>query len=154
MKKLCCLFVLLALGLNAQNRKTINDSVFAVGDLVLLPEVRFSSCQPIAYTDTAIAQIANFLNSHKGLRCEMAVHTDTRGNKESNRLLTEARGQSVFNELTHNYQVEKSQISIKGYGSSAPLVSDEEIRQAKTKQEKEELHARNRRIELKILEIK
>lgn len=154
MKKLCCLFVLLALGLNAQNRKTINDSVFAVGDVLKLPEFYFSMCGYGENNDSALTKVSAFINHHKKIVFEIASHTDGRGNKSSNLLLSQQRAESVFNELTHNYQVEKSQISIKGYGSSAPLVSDEEISKAKTKQEKEELHAMNRRIELRILEIK
>ncbi len=90
------------------------------------------------------------LNDNTNLVIELGSHTDTRGDKKSNDVLSQNRAQSVVDFLISK-GIAGDRLAAKGYGENRPLISDAEINKAATDQEKEALHQKNRRTEFKIL---
>jgi hypothetical protein len=137
-----------------QRNKTFTDSIFQVGDIVQTPEIVYYLDGDGHENDSTLKKIADFVNSHKGIVFQLGSHTDSRGGTSSNFTLSVARAQSIKQALVSNFSVDAKQIQTKGYGSSKPLKTDAEISKAETREEKENLHALNRRTELKVIEIK
>jgi peptidoglycan-associated lipoprotein len=81
---------------------------------------------------------------------ELGSHTDTRGDKKSNDVLSQNRAQSVVDFLISK-GIAGDRLVAKGYGENRPLISDADIAKASTDEEKESLHQKNRRTEFKIL---
>ncbi|MBA3681675.1 MAG: hypothetical protein H0W73_11010 [Bacteroidetes bacterium] len=61
------------------------------------------------------------------------------------------RAESVRQALIKKFGVDSLQVLSKGYGEAELIKSNERISNAKTKQEKEEFHTINRRIQLKVV---
>jgi len=65
--------------------------------------------------------------------------------------LSTARAQSCVDYLVKEKGIPAARLTAKGLGATQPLVSDATIKAAKTKEEKEALHQKNRRTTFKIL---
>ena len=137
-----------------QEYKTFKDSMFKVGDIIKAPDVVYYLDGNGHENDSTLQKIADFANSHKSIVFEIGSHTDSRGSAASNFTLSTARAENIKEALVTNFSVDANQLRSKGYGSSKPIISDGEIKKAKTKELRENLHALNRRTELKILEIR
>ncbi|NDW43816.1 OmpA family protein [Ruegeria sp. PrR005] len=87
-----------------------------------------------------IEQIADLLQACGPIRLEIQGHTDSQGREEMNKQLSQARAQSVLNELRAR-RVLTSTYSAVGYGESQPIADNgtEEGREA------------NRRIEFRLI---
>ena len=153
-KLLTYLFVLISTISVGQANKTFQDSVFKIGDNIKIPEIVYVLDGNGHQNDSSLKLIASFLNSHKNLICEIGSHSDSRGHLHKNMELTNNRAMSVREALIKDFGVNSNQITSRGYGNTRQIIADVEIKNAKTKQEKEELHQKNRRTELKILQIK
>ena len=92
-----------------------------------------------------------YLTRNVELKIELGGHTDSRGDFEENRLLSEQRAKAVCDYLIKN-GIAKERLSFKGYGSSEPIVSDDEIEKLQTAKEKNNAHQKNRRTSYKIIE--
>lgn len=86
-------------------------------------------------------RVIELLKANKKIILEVAAHTDDVGDEDYNRKLSEERAQSVVQYLFSN-GIEKKQVVPIGYGEMVPLVSNED----------EDGRAKNRRVELKVLE--
>jgi len=86
-------------------------------------------------------KLMKFLAENKEVRIEVSGHTDNAGAASSNKKLSKARALAVKNYLTSK-GIEESRIEYEGYGMEQPIADN------KTKEGK----ARNRRVEVKILE--
>lgn len=76
---------------------------------------------------------------------QLSAHTDSRGSDAKNLTLSQARAQSCVDYLANEKKIPLARMSAKGFGETRLLVKDAEINKAKTKEEKEALHAKNRR---------
>jgi outer membrane protein OmpA-like peptidoglycan-associated protein len=76
-------------------------------------------------------------------KIEIAAHTDDVGSDEFNYKLSEKRAQEIVKYLV-NKKINPNRLLAKGYGKSKPVIEDTT----------EEARARNRRVELKIIDIK
>lgn len=85
-------------------------------------------------------EIAEVLRNCGELRMEIGGHTDSQGREVMNEQLSQARAQSVLNELRKR-RVLTSAISAKGYGESTPIADNET----------EVGREANRRIEFKVI---
>lgn len=94
--------------------------------------------------------LSDFLRQFPNVIIEINTHTDSRYSEYYSRRLDQSRSESVKEYLV-DQGVPENQLIAQGRGKSNPLVTDAEIEQMKTDQEKEEAHARNRRVEFKIL---
>ncbi|GHG84620.1 OmpA family protein [Pseudodonghicola xiamenensis] len=88
-------------------------------------------------------KISEILSDCEGVRLEIQGHTDSQGREEMNQQLSQARAQSVLNELRAR-RVLTSSFSAVGYGEANPIASNatEEGREA------------NRRIDFKLIRPK
>jgi outer membrane protein OmpA-like peptidoglycan-associated protein len=88
----------------------------------------------------ALDRMAEFLAENPTMKVEVGGHTDNEGADEYNRMLSQARAQSVVNYLIGK-GVSKSQLSARGYGKDKPLHSNDT----------EAGRAMNRRVELIVV---
>ncbi len=96
-------------------------------------------------------KLVSFLNENKEVKIEIGGHTDSRGDAQKNITLSNNRAKSVY-EYAVSKGIDKTRLSFKGYGSTQPVHSDEEIAKMTTKKEKEAAHQANRRTEYKVVE--
>lgn len=95
-------------------------------------------------------KFANYLKSNPKLKIELGGHTDSRGNKEENLKLSSDRAKAVLDYLVQS-GISAARLTWKGYGSSQPIVSDEEISKLSKIEEKELAHQKNRRTVYKFI---
>ncbi len=95
-----------------------------------------------ASSNEQLAQVIALLNKNPNIQIEISAHTDDVGSDNYNLKLSERRAQAVVNYLIDN-GITLSRLVAKGYGETKPLADN------KT----EENRAKNRRVELKILEL-
>lgn len=76
---------------------------------------------------------------------QLSAHTDSRGSDAKNLTLSQARAQSCVDYLANEKKIPMARLQAKGFGETRLLVKDDVINKAKTKEEKEALHAKNRR---------
>ena len=82
---------------------------------------------------------------------ELQSHTDSRGNDKANQELSEARAKSCVDYLINEKKVPAARLMSKGWGEKKLLVKDDVINKAKTKEEKNALHQKNRRTVLRVV---
>ncbi len=134
--------------------KRFNDSVFAVGDRILIRNVHFTlngGGRIQDYSRPILFRVADFLKSHPNMIVEIAQFTDFRGNDQSNIELSKRRAQGICDFLVHQCDVNSKQLISKGYGFAEPIIPDEVILAETEHSEIERLHAINRRVELRVM---
>ncbi len=82
---------------------------------------------------------------------ELQAHTDSRGNNAKNQILSDARAKSCVDYLSIEKKIPLERLKSKGWGETKLLVKDDVINKAKTKEEKEALHQKNRRTVFRIV---
>ena len=82
---------------------------------------------------------------------ELQAHTDSRGNDAKNQLLSDARAKSCVDYLNIEKKIPLDRLKSKGWGEKKLLIKDVVINKAKTKEEKEALHQKNRRTVFRIV---
>ncbi len=85
-------------------------------------------------------RLIEFLNRFPGLKFEIAGHTDSQGDDESNRVLSENRAKSVLEYLVKN-GCKRENLKAVGYGEKVPVSTNES----------DEGRANNRRVEFKVV---
>jgi outer membrane protein OmpA-like peptidoglycan-associated protein len=118
----------------------------SVGSENVLANVFFDLNQATLRPESKVElnNFANYLKSNPKIKIELGGHTDSRGNKEENLKLSSERAKAVMTYLI-NCGIPDNRMTSRGYGSSNPIVSDEEIAKLATVQEKEIAHQKNRR---------
>lgn len=101
---------------------------------------------------TELDRLYNLLVENPTLVIEISGHTDTQGSAAYNQQLSEDRAKAVVDYLVA-YGIERTRFEFKGYGETQPMISDAEIAKMKSKSQKDEAHAQNRRTEFKILQF-
>lgn len=99
-----------------------------------------STVTPEMYPD--LNKLANFLIDHPDVKLVISGHTDSDGNEELNKQLSEKRALSILEYLVHFASVHQDQVQAIGYGSSKPIVLEE-----KTEEDKK----LNRRVEFELI---
>lgn len=150
----CC--ILLSYASCGQANKTLKDPVFQKGDIVLFPAFIFALSLPCCWDEQldSIKPVAKFLKHHPELKAEVAVHMSYLGSAEMNNRLSDFRARRVRETLVNYFGVDSSALSYKGYGESKLLMSEAQIKKAKTPEEQQKLHNINTRTELIITEVK
>ena len=134
--------------------KTFSDTTFSIGDIILAPAIYFTidgGASVIPEHKDSVKIIAAFLTRYPNISIEIGVHSDSRGALEYEQMLSEIRANSVKNVLVDEFGIQPKRIEVKGYGKSKLIVTDAEIDQAHSNEVKEKLHAKNRRIEIKMV---
>lgn len=129
---------------------------FAVKPIVpnpRMPEVRYelNDYHLLADSKDSLNYLFELMQDNPTTVIELNSHTDTRGSAASNMTLSAARAQSCVDYLVKEKGINEKRLVAKGYGATQPIISDEMIKNAKSQEEKEALHAKNRRTSFKIL---
>lgn len=95
-----------------------------------------------SYSKACLDMLAELLINAPDIKIEVAAFTDNRGNEDANRKLSIDRAKSVVNYLIKK-GVKPTCLNAQGYGEANPIASND------TKEGRE----KNRRIEIKILEV-
>lgn len=101
----------------------------------------------------SIILVKKFLDKHPNITIEISFHTDTRGTQAANLKGMQIRASQVSGFLAEN-QVPENQFTCVGKGEDEPICPEEIINTMPTEQERENAHAINRRIDVKITSIK
>lgn len=96
--------------------------------------------------------LAAFLVAHPLVQIQIEVHLDSRASPYSSRRLSSERGFSVYDYL-RAHGVSQTQMLVKSYEGTNPMIPDYIINEAPTKAEQEKMHAINRRTEIRILKV-
>lgn len=132
-------------------RKAVQLKPLVVGAKVVLKNIFFdfdkATLRPISNVE--LGKLFKLLNNNKGMIVEISGHTDEKGELNYNIKLSEDRAQSVVDYLIEK-GINKNQMIAKGYGESNPIADNfnsDGIENTENMQ-------LNRRVELKIIEIK
>jgi outer membrane protein OmpA-like peptidoglycan-associated protein len=88
---------------------------------------------------TELNRVIKLMQENPHLKMEVAAHTDDKGSKEYNLILSNKRASSVMKYLTASVPADR--LLSKGYGEDAPKVENKS----------EEARAINRRVEMRVL---
>ncbi|MDI1356487.1 MAG: OmpA family protein [bacterium] len=129
---------------------------FAVKPIVpnpRMPEIRYAlnSYELMPESKDSLNYLFNIMSDNPATIVELNSHTDSRGDAVSNMTLSAARAQSCVDYLVKDKGINGKRLVAKGYGKTQLLISDADIKKAATQEEKEALHAKNRRTSFKIL---
>ncbi len=96
-------------------------------------------------------KLVSLLKDNPEIKIELSSHTDSRASAEYNDELSKKRAQAAVNYMVSK-GIDPSRLIARGYGESRPIITDEQIAQMKTEEEKEAAHQKNRRTEFKVIE--
>lgn len=138
-----------------------NESKDYIKDFALTPvkaEIRFPAVQYDLGKATLRPESKDSLNflyqtlvDNPSIVIELQAHTDSRGNDKANQKLSEDRAKSCVDYLNLEKKIPLERLQSKGWGEKKLLVKDDVIAKAKTKEEKEALHQKNRRTVFRIV---
>lgn len=95
-------------------------------------------------------KIIKILNNNPEMHIDLRAHTDTRGEDGYNQWLSERRAQRSA-EYIISSGIDEGRLTYKGFGESKLKISEEEINNASSEEEKERLHQINRRTEFIVV---
>ena len=139
-----------------------NESKDFIKDFALTPvkggEIRFPAVQYDLGKATLRPESKDSLNflyqtlfDNPSIVIELQAHTDSRGNDKANQVLSEERAKSCVDYLNLEKKIPLARLQSKGWGEKKLLIKDAVINKAKTKEEKEALHQKNRRTVFRIV---
>lgn len=117
-------------------------------DIVMnLDNIYFALAQadPLPESLPILDRLIEFLNDHPEVKIELSAHTDCRGSDNYNNDLSSRRAQACYAYLVKN-NIDPKRMIPKGYGESRLLNHCKDGVECE-----EELHQKNRRVEIKIL---
>jgi len=117
--------------LNAKTKLTFNNIQFET-----------NSADMDVNSFSELESLIELMKDNPNIKVEISAHTDDVGSEAYNLRLSEKRAESVVKYLIEN-KVNKNQLIAKGYGESKPKVANDS----------DENRAKNRRVELKILDV-
>jgi outer membrane protein OmpA-like peptidoglycan-associated protein len=127
---------------------------YEIGSKIILNNLFFDFGKA-TLTETSLVELQKItllLKENPKLKIELSGHTDSRGNKEANQVLSENRAKTVYQFLI-DQGIQANRLNYKGYGEEQPIYPDQQIISIENKALQEKMHAENRRMEFKILEV-
>jgi len=114
--------------------KKFTDTVFAVGDYLLPPEIQYSlgGCEVIPQCYDSVVVIVEFIKLHPAFKIEVGVHLDKRGDEQKHFRLTQCRANSVKNCIMKQFGVLSEKVVAAGYVSRQLLTDDDSIEKARS----------------------
>ncbi len=134
--------------------KTINDTVFEVGDIIQLPKIISclgrELCKDAEWKNKdSIKTATDFINTQSNFHFQLQYHTDLRGSIKNNLKLSQFRVRTILREIKYLLN-DTTQLTAKGFGESQPIISQKEIDRIKDRVKQEELYAINKRTVLVV----
>ncbi len=105
----------------------------------------FAKAEPLPESLPILDRLITFMNDHPEIRIELSAHTDCRGSDAANNDLSSRRAQACYDYLVSK-KVVATRMVTKGYGESKLLNHCKDGVECS-----EDLHQKNRRVEIKIL---
>lgn len=126
-----------------------------LNDIIEINPIYFDLNKSDIRPDAAVEldKVVAVMKENPGMVIELGSHTDSRGSATSNISLSDRRAKSSAKYIISK-GISKDRIYGKGYGESKLKISDAEVAAAKTDEEKEALHQKNRRTEFIIVKMK
>lgn len=121
----------------------IQDQTGEVSNIVQLKHIFYTTGSNDVNGDLSQYELDNLvtlMNQYPDMRVELAGHTDNTGDEAANQVLSEERANNVEQYLL-NKGISEGRLSVRGYGQSAPLESNDTP----------EGRQKNRRTELRII---
>ena len=119
------------------------ESAHTVGKVMNLDNLIFAQAQariePSSYEE--LDKIVGMLQTYPKMVIQLEGHTDTRGDPKKNMQLSQQRVDAVKNYLVSK-EINKSRIKTKAFGGTQPL----------SREDTEEAHTMNRRVQVRILQ--
>ena len=115
----------------------LDDLFFAPGETHLLEK-----------SFPALDKLYALMNEMPNMTIEISGHTDSKGERDFNMILSAKRAQAVVDEIVKK-GIKESRMIAKGYGETAPVADNLD----KEGKEDAEGMAKNRRVELKVLDL-
>ncbi|GAA4807870.1 OmpA family protein [Litoribaculum gwangyangense] len=128
----------------ADERKKVENSIKALDKI----NFNFSSAVIKTESKNTIARLAKILEQYPDLLIEISSHTDSRGSKAYNQILSEKRLKATIDYLL-TFDVNSDNISGKAFGEEKLLNECDDSTKCS-----EDKHQENRRSEIKILDFK
>jgi len=118
---------------------------------ITLPEIRYETAKwnLLPASKDSLNFLFDILTNNPNITIELKAHTDSRGDDESNLVLSQKRAQSCVDYLISK-GIAADRMVAKGYGETDLKVSDETIDAMSSEADKQEAHAKNRRTEFEI----
>lgn len=117
----------------------VSDKRICVFDM----KFQYASAKLMRSSEQYLDNVVSMMNAFPEMKISINGHTDNIGSESSNRQLSEQRARSVFNYLLKR-GIAADRMSCHGYGMSYPIDSNDT----------EEGRARNRRVEIEVIDIK
>ena len=122
--------------------RTFNFETMPISSRIQFSNMEFdngkSEIKPEMYAD--LDKIVNFLMDNPYIQLHIEGHTDSDGNPELNRKLSQSRADAIRTYLIDFGSVAPDRVQATGYGSSKPIVNEKTAADKKL----------NRRVEFKI----
>lgn len=119
-------------------------SPIEVGKPIVLNNIFFAFAKDLLTTSSyaELGRVLEYMESGRIQKIEVSGHTDSIGDEDYNRLLSQKRANAVKKYFTSN-GISSSRVVSRGYGESQPVDTNET----------DEGRAKNRRVEFKVLEL-
>jgi outer membrane protein OmpA-like peptidoglycan-associated protein len=128
------------------------DTVFSYGQTKYI-NVLFYDSRLTPESKLSLDTLSDFLKKNSKLSMQIAVHTDSRGNDKYNLELSKNRARAIVDYVVYK-GIDKNRLNYSGAGETELIYSDDYIKKnAKTTQETEAFHQKNRRTVLKITSV-
>jgi len=130
--------------------KTIELATIKVGKSVVLDHLFFGHDETLILkqSKTALDKLYELMLNMPKMKVEISGHTDSKGKPDYNMRLSQDRAQAVVDQIVKR-GIDKSRMVAKGYGETEPIANNLD------NEGKEDLEgmAKNRRVELKVLDL-
>lgn len=130
---------------------TYKDSLFYTGQVMVLRDLLSNIVMPSGIRthiwEPKADSLAAFLNNHKAVKIEVGVHTSTDGPDDMNKKRSETDAKLITDYLISKGVSSNRLVSV-GYGESMPMVPCPQKAECG-----EDIHSKNRRVEIKILNV-
>jgi len=114
---------------NEQKEKILSkdDVQSLVNNIFITDKISFErrSSEPTEKSKVLIENLSNILKQNPKFTIEVGGHTDSRGNKELNKKISQDRANRV-KEILESFGVDKDRIKAVGYGNERPIAQDDE----------------------------
>lgn len=106
---------------------TLKDIQLIINQIVAEKKVQFERKSSTITTDsnTTLVRIAKVLEDNKNIKIEIAGHTDSRGDKNLNKKISQDRATSVEIALI-DLGIDENRLKAVGYGEDFPIAKDDE----------------------------
>jgi outer membrane protein OmpA-like peptidoglycan-associated protein len=134
-------------GIHSQVKPYMKDILLQpieTGSIVVLKNIffDFDKYDLLPESQVELNRLVDLLNKNSKMKIEIGGHTDNKGTKEYNQLLSQNRAKSVYDYLVQ-HSIDKTRLTYKGYGLTLPIDTNDT----------EEGRANNRRTEFKVIEF-